>query len=106
MQNEHIDLTEAAKICPGRPHPSAVWRWCRRGIKSRSGNRVCLRHIRAGGKIYVKRDWLDEFFTAVADADAEHFAPDPATTQSRTRSHRQRQRAVERAERDYAQAGI
>lgn len=69
----YLTLTEAAKIAPGRPSTNCVWRWCRRGVKARDGHRVRLRHIRIGGMIYTRADWLEHFGRALAEADARHF---------------------------------
>lgn len=73
QQNEYISLAQAAQQVPGHPHPSAVWRWCRTGVLSRSGIRVRLEHVRIGGRIFTTQLALDVFFKAVADADASHF---------------------------------
>lgn len=72
--SEYISLAEATRLAPGRPHSSAVWRWCRKGIKTRRGDRVHLEHIRAGGRIFTTENWLIEFFKAIAEADVEYFA--------------------------------
>ena len=71
---EFITLSDAAKFSPGQPNTAAVWRWARQGVKARSGDRVYLRHVRVGGRIFTRPDWLGEFFSATAQADAEHFA--------------------------------
>ena len=47
MTGEYINLTEAAKRSPGRPHSASIWRWMRKGVLSRSGERITLDHIRA-----------------------------------------------------------
>lgn len=70
---EKIDLAEAARISPGRPHCSAVWRWARRGIMTRGGDRLRLEHIRAGGRVFTSKEALDRFFAALAQADSEYF---------------------------------
>lgn len=70
---EPATLVEAAALCPHRPHPSALWRWCRRGIKARSGKRIRLNHVRVGGRIFTTQADLARFFAAVAEADAERF---------------------------------
>ena len=81
--DEHLTLTQAAKIAPGRPSTNCLWRWCRRGVRSRGGERVRLQHIRIGGKIYTSARWLDEFGRALAEADQVYFdleqepAPEP-----------------------------
>lgn len=69
-----LTLGLAATKSPGRPSANCVWRWCRRGVLSRAGHRICLQHIRVGGKIFTNEAWLGEFFEKVADADAAYFA--------------------------------
>lgn len=76
--DEVLSLSEAAAAVPalkGRKklHPSTLWRWCRRGVKTRAGHRVRLRHARYGGIIGVTRADLSAFFNEVAEADLEHF---------------------------------
>ena len=107
ISDDHISLTEVAKIAPGRPTPSCVWRWCRKGVLARNGDRIRLRHVRVGGKIFTRRGWLKEFGTALADADARYFDRVPiaanATVQASTNTPglpAHRQRAIEEAERD------
>lgn len=102
-----ITLTEAAKLTPARVSPNAVWRWCRRGIKARSGAQITLRHIRCGGRVFTTRAWMDMFFSAVADADREYFAASPTPVQVKPRkSMTQRQRQIERAEARCAATGL
>lgn len=48
---EHLTLSQAARLAPGRPSANCVWRWCREGVKSKSGERVRLKHMRFGGRI-------------------------------------------------------
>ncbi len=105
MNDKYIDLTQAAKVSPGRPHVASVWRWCRRGIKTRSGGRVRLEHIRAGGKLFTTEEALRRFFQAVAEADAEHFRAQPRASPKRS-TNRQRNRSIEQAEQTLAGAGI
>ncbi len=71
--NEYITLTDAAKIAPGRPSTNCIWRWCRRGVLSRGGERVRLQHVRVGGMIYTTAAWLEEFGRRLAEADAKYF---------------------------------
>ncbi|HMN39601.1 MAG TPA: DUF1580 domain-containing protein [Phycisphaerales bacterium] len=70
---EHITLSQAAKLAPGRPSPNCVWRWCREGVRAASGKRVRLKHVRFGSRIYTTRQWLAAFGLALAEADAAHF---------------------------------
>ena len=71
--DQHIRLGEAAKIAPGRPSTNCLWRWCRKGVLARSGERVRLQHIRIGGKIFTTAAWLEQFGRALAEADSAHF---------------------------------
>lgn len=110
-KEQYIRLAQAAQIAPGRPSANCIWRWCRKGVLSRSGERVRLKHVRIGGKIYTTAAWLGEFGQRLANADAEHFdlcedeafSPPP---RPRTRSEKQRLAAIERAERELAEAGV
>lgn len=71
--DERLTLSQAARIAPGSPTPNCIWRWCRRGVLARSGDRVRLQHVRIGGKLFTTARWLDEFGQRLADADAEYF---------------------------------
>jgi len=71
-----LALSQAAKIAPGRPSSNCLWRWCRRGVLSRGGERVYLHHARVGGKVYTSKQWLDDFGQALAEADAAYFRQD------------------------------
>lgn len=106
--SHHITLSQAAKLTPGRPSVCAVWRWARRGIKSRTGDRIRLEHVRVGGRIYTTPDSLTAFFKAVSAADAAHFneAHVPTTSPRRKRTEKQRERDIETAERELRAAGI
>lgn len=66
-------MSQAAKLVPGRPHASTLWRWCRKGIKSRTGERVHLDHRRVGRHLYTTKAALNEFFAGVSEADLGHF---------------------------------
>ncbi len=70
---EYITLSQAAKLAPGRPSSNCIWRWCREGVKAASGQRVRLKHMRYGSRIYTTREWLHDFGLALAEADAVHF---------------------------------
>ena len=68
-----LTLSQAARIAPGSPSPNCVWRWCRRGVLARSGERVRLQHVRIGGKLFTTARWLNEFGRCLAEADATYF---------------------------------
>ncbi len=93
-----IELADAAKAAPGAPHVSAIWRWCRKGIKVRSGDRLRLDHVRVGGRIFTSRPALARFFKALAEADAAHFdrqqdEPPPERQRHRIASRREKSTA-------------
>ena len=71
-----LSLTGATRVAPGDVSPNCIWRWCRRGVLSRSGDRIRLQHIRIGGKLYTTARWIEEFGQRLAEADASHFAFD------------------------------
>ncbi len=78
-----ISLTEAANLAPGRPSTNCIWRWARKGVRARSGERVRLKHVRAGSRLFTKTSWMLEFFQRLAEADARHFdEPGHLETQS------------------------
>lgn len=102
----YLTLTEVAAKAPGRPHASCVWRWCRKGVKARNGERIRLTHIRMGGQIFVPDGGLEEFAKALADADAVHFAEPPAPPRvPRSRTAAQRERAIAEAKETLKAAG-
>jgi hypothetical protein len=107
---DYITLGKAAQLAPGRPCANSVWRWCRKGVKSRSGGRIHLRHVRVGRKVFTTEAWLAEFGRRLAEADAPHFAvsedvPRMQIPRSRGRTAAQRQAAIEQAERELEEAG-
>ena len=114
--DEHRTLTEAAKIAPGRPSTNCMWRWCRRGVLSRTGERVHLRHVRIGGKIFTTARWLDEFGNRLTEADAAHFRltedetllpPAPSYPKRRRQRFEQyRRETIESANRELDDAGF
>lgn len=68
-----LDLRQAAKQSPVPISYQALWRWARQGVAARNGGKVRLKHVRVGGRLYTRQDWIDQFSKALADADAEHF---------------------------------
>src|SRR5688500_12408869 len=74
-REKFISVEEAAKLIPTNPSPVSVWRWMRRGVKSRGGGTVHLRHVRYGGRLFTTEADVAAFAEALAQADAEHFQP-------------------------------
>jgi len=107
-EKQYIDLVTAAKQCPSRPSANAVWRWCRRGVRSRSGHRVHLKHYRIGGKIFTTEEDLRHFFAALAEADRVYFdqMPDSQAAAEVNFSPKHREKQVRDAEEILNKAGI
>ena len=89
-KEKQITLRDAAKITPKPIHPSAPWRWMRRGVLARNGERIYLEGIRVGGKLFTSEEAMQRFFVAVTEADDEHFreshsSPSASCTPSESR---------------------
>ena len=79
-----LTLSQAARLAPGSPSPNCIWRWCRRGVVARSGERVRLQHARLGGRLFTTLRWVREFGEKLAQADEAYFeTPAPAPGQRR-----------------------
>jgi len=107
--DELIPLTQAAKLSPGRPSTNCVWRWCRKGVRARSGQRVRLQHVRVGSTIFTSRQWLEEFGQHVAAADTTYFdnqVPTMPPVKVQSRSAKQRQAAVANARTFLQETGL
>jgi len=110
--DERVTLSQAARLAPGRPSPNCVWRWCRRGVLARTGERVRLEHVRLGGRLYTTPRWLEAFGRRLAEADAAYFdatngdaGREPATAPASSASApapapRRRRRPTDREEAD------
>ncbi len=112
-RDELLSLAQAAKIVPGRPSANCVWRWCRRGVMSRAGERIYLQHVRVGGKVYTRAEWLQHFGRALAEADAAYFrqsdseaCPIPGTCRRRERFEEHRRASVAQAHQELEDAGL
>ena len=94
IENEELlTITQAAKRCPARPHVATMWRWVLNGLDG-----VKLDSIKVGGKRLTSAEAISRFIAATtAQASGE---PLPS------RSPKQRERAVEQAERELAAAGV
>lgn len=105
----YITLTQAAKMAPLRPSTNCIWRWCRKGVLARGGERIRLQHVRLGGKLFTTAEWVTQFGQALAEADATYFnlvKPSVQVPQAKTRSEKQRQAALDRAQRELQEAGV
>jgi len=82
----YLDMAEAALHLAGRPHRNTVYRWCTDGAMV-NGDRIKLRSQRVGGRIFTRREWIDEFESAV---NAER-PPRPAPSRVREKRSRAEQ---------------
>ncbi len=73
QEPSHLTLSQAARVVPSSVSPNCVWRWCRRGVLARTGERIKLQHVRIGGKLFTKAKWIEEFGERLAEADARYF---------------------------------
>ena len=95
---DYISLAQASKLCPGRLSIQSIWRWCRKGIKSKSGERIHLEHYRVGGKLYTTENDLQNFFKNVTESDKLHFQKEyPKIEIPKTRSAARRKADIDRA---------
>ena len=103
FNEEVISLTEAAKRLPQRragrkPHVSVLYRWAKAGLRSQDGMEVRLETIQVGGTKCTSLEALQRFF--------DRLTGDTTIVYSPRRTNRQRQAAIERAERELKAAGI
>lgn len=70
---DHITLGQASHLVPGRPSTNCMWRWCRKGVLARSGERIRLEHVRIGGRIFTRPNWVEEFSQRLTAADVSYF---------------------------------
>lgn len=53
----------------GKPiSPSTAWRWITKGLMTPTGERVKLKVIQVGGRPFVTRDGVEEFFAKLTEA--------------------------------------
>lgn len=101
-----ITLKQAILAVPGTGHPSAAWRWIRRGVLGRNGERIFLEGVRAGGKLLTSAEAVQRFFAAVAAADAEHFRDRERRQSPRQPTTARRHREIEQARKEMKEAGF
>ena len=88
-----VSVADVPGRVPGRPHVSTVWRWINSGVRG-----ARLETITVGARRYTTQEAISRFIQATTAATN-------GEPQAR-RTPRQRQRGIERAEADVAQAGI
>lgn len=98
LLNENvISLTEAANTSPLRPHVSTVFRWIQRGVCG-----IKLESAMLGGRRVTSREAIQRFSDRVSAARRSGGDDSPP----KRRTERQKQAAIERAERELAEAGV
>ena len=70
---DHLTLGQASHLVPGRPSTNCMWRWCRKGVLARSGERIRLEHVRIGGRIFTRPAWVEAFGRRLTAADVSYF---------------------------------
>lgn len=94
VENEKLlTFAQATKILPGRPNITTVWRWRNRGCRG-----VKLETILSGGRRFTSVEAIRRFqecVTAAADGVPIH-----------AETPRQRERAIDRAEKRAQELGV
>jgi hypothetical protein len=85
-----LTLSEAAALLPGRPSVATLWRWRTKGARGRKLESAIL-----GGKVFTSSEALQRFAFQQGGSD-----------QATIRTPAARERAIERAEKELADAGI
>ena len=87
LDEQLLTLSQAAKLLPGTPHVSTLWRWVQHGCRG-----VKLESLALAGRRFTSREALDRF-AAATTAAANHEVPS-------CRTSAQRERAIEQARRE------
>ncbi len=51
-----LSLAQASRLLPGRPHPSTLWRWRKKGVRG-----IKLKTVQIGGRVWVTRSAIADF---------------------------------------------
>lgn len=109
-KDQLLSMAQAARLLPerdgSRPHPSTLWRFCRKGIRSRAGGRVICDSVRVGARLYTTVRALNEFFAKVAKADAAYFQQQDTGPPTRGTSDPAREREIAEAQEFLKEEGI
>lgn len=93
LDDQLLTLSQAAKLLPGKPHVSTLWRWVQHGCRG-----IKLESLVLAGRRFTSREALDRFAAATTAAANGSVAP--------LRTAKQRQRDIRRAEQELRDAGI
>ena len=97
-----LNAKQAAQTLPNSKSENTLIRWMRRGLVSRSSQRIRLRHVRVGDELYTSEKWLMEFFTKLAKSDCAYF--DDAADQPSLKNNTPTKRPKTRRQKDIARA--
>jgi hypothetical protein len=102
LDESRIDIEEAQRRLGTDNNPvhfTTVYRLMSRGLKSPSGQRVTLDHLRVGGRLITSIEAIARFVASTNGIDLE--APEAPSTRSK-----RRQAELDRIDRELAAAGI
>jgi hypothetical protein len=66
LTEDVVSMSQAAREVPGKPSPSTLWRWSRRGIDG-----VTLETVKVGSRIFTSRQAVTRFLEATQGTTAE-----------------------------------
>jgi hypothetical protein len=79
----YIHKDDLPKLLPGKVHRHTVVRWHVSGLPTAHGERVYLRMIRIGSRLYSRREWLEEFLQALSEPAAAAKRSKPVDVERR-----------------------
>ena len=63
-----VSVKQARELIPGRPDISTIHRWINKGLDG-----VKLKSVKAGGKRFTTKHWLNEFFAELSGATSQQM---------------------------------
>ena len=106
-QEHRLTLSQAARRVPPYPDgkhvsPSTVWRWIVHGVRG-----VKLESYPIGRRLFTTAEAIERFSRRLREAhDQAHRVDAHKTATARPRTDTQRQRDIERANRELKDAGV
>ncbi len=102
LDETRIDIEEAQRRLGTDDTPihfTTVYRLMSRGLKTCAGERVCLEHLRVGGRLITSIEAIARFVAATNGLCVDAVEAPPAHDKAR-------QRELDRVDRELASAGI
>lgn len=81
---KYLTRIEAAKLSPGSPPATSVYRWMMDGIgirRNKTAPRIKLQFLKVGGNMFTTEEWLSDFFRRCTEAAMVESAPVPPVEQ-------------------------